>query len=103
MTYMHIGLYIVMGIIYIIPTIIAFMRGHPNKIPIMIVNIIIGAFYGLGWVIAFIWAFTSSSSASPTVSSSQSEEIEKLFELKKKGILTEDEFVKKKEKILGDN
>ncbi|NNF05348.1 MAG: superinfection immunity protein [Candidatus Eisenbacteria bacterium] len=41
--------------VYFLPTIIAFYRGHPKKLPIIIINVLFGGTV-IGWVIAFIWA-----------------------------------------------
>jgi len=46
---------------YIFPSIIAFSRKHNNKVPILIVNLIFGWTF-IGYIIAFIWSFTSSTS-----------------------------------------
>lgn len=46
---------IVIGIIYSLPTIIAFHRKHPNRWLIMLVNVVFGTTI-LGWGIALIWA-----------------------------------------------
>lgn len=42
---------------YMLPTIIAKFRGHPNFAPIAALNILLG-FTFLGWVAALVWAFT---------------------------------------------
>ena len=39
-----------------IPTIVAFNKGHRNRWEIMIINIVFGTTL-LGWLIAIIWAF----------------------------------------------
>lgn len=46
------------GIIYILPTFIAFYRKHPNRWPIFAINIVFGG-TGLGWLAAIIWAFSA--------------------------------------------
>jgi ribosomal protein L37E len=38
-----------------IPSAVAFGRNHPNKVPILLLNIFLGATI-IGWVIALIWA-----------------------------------------------
>ena len=43
--------------IYILPTVIAFSRRHPNRFPIMAINIVLGG-TGLGWFGALIWALS---------------------------------------------
>lgn len=42
-------------VVYAVPTIVAFYRGHPNRWPILIVNIAFGATF-VGWLAALIWA-----------------------------------------------
>ncbi len=49
-------LIVVIGlIIFFIPTIVAFRRGHPNRWPILLINAVFGG-TGLGWFGALIWA-----------------------------------------------
>jgi hypothetical protein len=82
-----------------IPTIIALVRNHPYKIPIILINIFGAWLWGIGWVIALIWCFIWPSNVSNT-SASRAEEIEKMYELKEKGILTDAEFELKKKELL---
>lgn len=42
--------------IYFLPTIIAFVRRHPNRWPIFIINVVFGLTV-LGWLGSLIWAF----------------------------------------------
>lgn len=44
-----------LAVLFVVPTIIAFRRGHPNRWPILIVNVCLGG-TGLGWAAALIWA-----------------------------------------------
>ena len=39
----------------VLPTIIAFARGHPNRWVILGINFFLGA-TGIGWFVAMIWA-----------------------------------------------
>lgn len=41
--------------LYVVPTVVAFSRRHPNRWPILIVNLAFGATL-IGWLIALIWA-----------------------------------------------
>ncbi|MDH5766395.1 MAG: superinfection immunity protein [Gammaproteobacteria bacterium] len=41
----------------LLPTIIALSKNHQFKIPIILLNIFGGLFFGLGWVAALIWCF----------------------------------------------
>lgn len=45
--------------LYFIPTIIAVKRGHPNRVPIILINILAGWMYGVGWLIALVWSCTA--------------------------------------------
>ncbi len=47
--------------VYLVPTMIAVMRGHANTGPIVIVNIILG-WTMIGWVVALAWAFSNQDS-----------------------------------------
>ncbi len=42
--------------VYLLPTIVAFARGHPNRWPIVVINLLFGA-TALGWFGALIWSF----------------------------------------------
>lgn len=41
---------------YVLPTIIAFWRHHPNRWLIAAINVFLGA-TGIGWAVALVWAF----------------------------------------------
>lgn len=41
-----------------LPTCIAIDRGHPNRVPILLVNLFVG-WSGIGWVVALVWACTA--------------------------------------------
>lgn len=56
-------LLIVGFLIYIIPSFIAFARGHSNAVAICVLNILLGWTF-LGWVISLVWSFTSQDSDS---------------------------------------
>ncbi|WP_025733324.1 superinfection immunity protein [Carnimonas nigrificans] len=45
-------------IAYFIPTVIAFMRGHKNRIAIFLLNLLLGWTF-LGWVASLVWSFTA--------------------------------------------
>lgn len=45
-------------VFYMLPTIIAFFRGHASRWGILIVNLVFG-FTFIGWVWAFIWALSN--------------------------------------------
>lgn len=48
-------LIVIFGVIYFIPTIVAFRREHSNKWPIFLVNFVFGTTV-IGWVASLIWA-----------------------------------------------
>lgn len=52
--------------LYFLPSVIGFRRNHPNKIPILILNIFLGWSF-IGWVIALIWAFKNETMAAPNI------------------------------------
>lgn len=83
----------------LLPTIIAIIRNHPYKLPIILINIFGGLIFGLGWAIALIWSFILPQ-VNPSLSGSNSSEIAELFELKEKGALTDEEFEIKKKELL---
>ena len=43
-------------IIFLVPTIIAFSRGHHYKWIILAVNVFGSSVFGIGWLVAMIWA-----------------------------------------------
>ncbi len=43
--------------IYFLPTLIALMRHHHNRLAIFILNLLLG-WTLLGWIVAMVWAFT---------------------------------------------
>ena len=42
---------------YFLPTLIAFLRNHKNKLAIFFLNILLG-WTGIGWVVALVWSVT---------------------------------------------
>lgn len=50
-------LVIIVGVIYFLPTIIAFNRAKRNKVAIFALNLLLGWTF-IGWVIALVWALT---------------------------------------------
>lgn len=42
-------------VLYFVPTYIAFMRNHKNKIPILVINVLLGWTF-ICWVGALVWA-----------------------------------------------
>jgi len=83
----------------LLPTIIALRKNHPHKIPIILVNVIGGLFWGIGWLVALVWCFITPGEAT-TQKMDVADEIEKLHDLREKGILTQEEFDTKKQDLL---
>jgi hypothetical protein len=82
-----------------LPTIIAIRKNHPHKIAIILVNIFGGLLYGLGWIAAMIWCFILPKKETG-ISPSTASELERLHQLKEKGVLTQEEFDTRKRAIL---
>lgn len=55
-----IGLVIVLIVIvsYFLPTLIAVLREHHNRLPISLLNFFLGWTF-IGWVASLVWSFTS--------------------------------------------
>lgn len=41
--------------LYVTPAVIAFVRGHGHRIPVLALNVVLG-WTGLGWLAALMWA-----------------------------------------------
>lgn len=87
---------IVFLFVFLIPTFIARRKNHPHKTAIMLTNILGGLFVGAGWLIALIWCFIEPKKESRGTA----DELSKLHELKEKGVISEEEFNKKKAELL---
>ncbi len=44
-------------ILYFLPTLIAVLRGHPQKVPIFILDLL-ACWTMVGWVVAIVWSCT---------------------------------------------
>lgn len=42
--------------LYVLPTIVALVRRHTQKVPIILVNLLLGWTF-IGWVVALVWSF----------------------------------------------
>ncbi|QHJ83334.1 MAG: hypothetical protein [Bacteriophage sp.] len=49
--------FIVLMVLYFVPTVLAFIRDHKSKWGILALNFILG-FTVIGWIIALIWALS---------------------------------------------
>lgn len=58
-------------LLYFLPTAVANSRSHPNLIPIFVLNLLLGWSF-IGWVVAMVWACTSTGSAAPGMVASNS-------------------------------
>jgi uncharacterized membrane protein (DUF485 family) len=118
--------FLIVGVIYIMPSIIAFRRNHPNRWIILVINIAFGGTI-IGWGIALVWAMRaahqvgSNSSGGesglnlfvndvkkiqvveppPLPQASLSQELERLHDLFVKGAISQAEFDGLKAKLLG--
>ncbi|MEN8820244.1 MAG: superinfection immunity protein [Abyssibacter sp.] len=81
------------------PTIIAVVRNHPHKAPIILVNVFGGLFYGLGWVVALVWCFITPNENNRE-KESNAEALEKLHSLLEKGAITKEEYEVQKQRVL---
>lgn len=92
---------LLIGVIYFSPAINAYSKKKRNRKAVLVLNFFLG-WTLIGWVVALVWATTvdKEEGASLSPKSSSVEELHKLAELKEKGVLTEDEFNKKKQEIL---
>ncbi len=118
-------LFLIIGIIYIIPSIVAFRRNHPNRWIILLINVAFGGTI-IGWGIAMIWAMRAAhrvgtkgsggesglnlfvndvkkiqiTDPSPLYSASPAQELERLHDLLVRGAISQVEFDGLKAKLL---
>lgn len=50
--------------LYVLPTVLAFHRGHNNRTSLMIINLLLG-WSGLFWVLSLAWVFYNPPAAAP--------------------------------------
>lgn len=117
--------FLVIGIIYIAPTIVAFRRNHPNRWIIMVINVAFGGTI-IGWGVAMVWALRAAHRIGSTSSGGESglnlfindvkkiqlvdppplpptstvQELERLHDLLVRGALSQVEFDGLKAKLL---
>ncbi len=92
-------------VLYFLPSIIAYERGHASKDIILLIDFLLGWTF-LGWVGCIVWALidndsSKTSNTTRNIEDKKYKDLERLMELKQKGILTEEEFEVEKAKILG--
>ncbi|ENO8571787.1 superinfection immunity protein [Vibrio parahaemolyticus] len=81
-----------------VPSIIALKKNHPYKVPIVLINILGGLLWGVGWLIALIWCFIVPEKK--VAMANIADEIDKLHSLKERGVISEDEFNAKKKELM---
>jgi hypothetical protein len=63
--------FLIAGIIYIIPSIVAFRRDHPNRWIILVINVAFGGTI-IGWGIVMVWAMRAAHRMGATSSGGES-------------------------------
>ncbi len=63
--------FLIAGIIYVIPSIVAFRRDHPNRWIILVINVAFGGTI-IGWGIALVWAMRAAHRVGSTSSGGES-------------------------------
>jgi hypothetical protein len=63
--------FLIAGVVYIIPTIMAFRRNHPNRWIILVINLAFGGTI-IGWGIALVWAMRAAHRVGSTRSGGES-------------------------------
>ena len=98
-----IALIVLAFLIYFFPTIVVLNRNHRSTGAIFVVNLFLG-WTLLGWVAALAWSLTNPTQEviNSEPPKSAADEIQKLANLKEQGLLTDDEFNKKKNEILNN-
>nr|CRY96340.1 hypothetical protein [uncultured prokaryote] len=95
----HLFIILFLAIIFILPSILAVCKHHPYKVPIVLVNLLGGLFFGAGWLIALIWCFILPKTV-PVGGVAAADEIGKLHDLMEKGIISTVEFERRKSELL---
>ena len=94
--------------LYLLPTYEAWIRKHPNLSSLALLNVFLG-WTLIGWVGALVWAFKKAEpvtvvSPLQTVGHapppSAADELRKLADLRKDGVLTDEEFAQRKALVL---
>jgi len=112
-----------LAFLFFLPTYIAVKKQHKHKVSIILINVILGLFWGIGWLIALIWALVGDGSEQVSDNSKKvgddseqatlktakvnnnptsAQELELLQKLKLEGVITEEAFNKQKNAILND-
>lgn len=105
--------FVFLAALYFLPSIEAALRSQPNVTSIVLVNVFLG-WTLVGWVVAMAWGCKSSTAVAVSVApppdisrqtpspfgNDRVSELEKLSNLKDKGVLTQGEFDREKARIL---
>ena len=107
--YMGIGTAVASALFYFPPTIVAWVRQHPNRVSIFLLNLLLG-WTVIGWFVALIWSASAirrdpadqsaGPSAKPGSEIDSYRRLEQLADLKERGHLTQEEFDEEKQRVL---
>lgn len=89
--------------LYFLPSVMAISNKKKNKWSIIVVNTLLGLTV-IGWIVALAWAVSKDNDAQIVTHKHDhdiADRLEKLANLKEKGVITEEEFTEQKKKILG--
>lgn len=108
-TYMGIGTAVTAALFYFPPTIVAWIRQHPNRVSIFLLNLLLG-WTVIGWFVALIWSASSvrryptsdavKAPKQPVAENDSYRRLEQLANLKERGHLTQEEFDEEKQRVL---
>lgn len=92
-----------MFVLYFLPSVIAVLRRHPNPVALIVVNLVFG-WTMLGWFICLIWSFASAPQVTVQTHHrpSVADELDKLAALRDRGVLTDEEFERRKKRLLDE-
>jgi hypothetical protein len=98
-------LLIVAFVAYFLPTFIASHRKHPNGTSIFLLDLFLGWTF-IGWLAALIWSASAIKKnepppIAPVKADDKYQQLEKLGDLKDRGLLTDSEYQQEKARILG--
>ena len=51
-------IFLILFVLYLLPTVVALKRDHPSKGGIIVLNILLGWTF-IGWVVSLAWAFSA--------------------------------------------
>jgi hypothetical protein len=96
---------VVMGLLYFAPSIISIFRRKTDTVAILTLNFFLGWTF-VGWIIALVWSLTKDKDNKQYIvdkpNQDAADQIEKFAKLKKEGLISEEEFEKKKAQILDE-